>query len=111
MKEITLDEHVNDIVKKRKVRRRSEGDGGGVDLGIEPGAYHVTLERYIEDLSADTKKRLLEHVKHHTDEALKPLVRLMERAGADEDKIRLFRDIGPNCLRTVIEHLEAEGND
>lgn len=105
-----IDQEIDVLVNRRRVRKRRPGDGQGRDVGIAPGAYSVTVAKHIDTLADETRKRLLDHVRAHVDEALKPLIRLMERAGCSEHEIDMFRDVGPNALRTVIEHLE-EVND
>lgn len=94
------------LAAMREKRGRAPGDGRGVDIGISPGAF-VALERHLEKLPEQTKRRLLDHVRNHVDEALKPMVKLVEKKGT-EHELLLLRDVGPNMLRTVIEFLEEE---
>ena len=106
-----LDREIAVNIERRQRRGRKDGDGLGVDIGIIPGAYIVPISKHIKDLSPETKRRLLEHVKGHVEEGLKPFVRLLERAGENEYTINRFRSVGPNSFRTIIEQLEAEVND
>lgn len=105
-----IDQEIDVLAGRRRARNRQPGDGQGRDVGIAPGGYSVTVAKHIDALADETRQRLLQHVRGHVDEALKPLVRLMERAGCSEYEIHLFRDVGPNAMRTLIEHLE-EVND
>jgi hypothetical protein len=93
----------------RAVRGREAGDGDGVDIGISPGAFSVSLEKHLKKLSPATKERMLSHLKEHVELAMKPLVKLVEREG-DEHDVHLLKDVGPNMLRTVIECLEDKSS-
>ena len=89
-------------------RERKESDGKGPDIHISPGAF-ISVEKHLAELKPDTRKRMLDHIKHHVDEAMKPLIRLVEKNGDDHDMLML-RDVGPNMLRTIIEFLEQESS-
>ncbi len=106
-----LDNEIAGNIARRTKRGRRDGDGRGVDVGIIPGSCIVPVSKHIKDLSMETKKRLLEHVKHHVEEGLKPFVRLLERGGESEYNLDRFRSVGPNSFRTIIEQLEEEVND
>lgn len=106
-----LDMEIAGNIARRQKRGRRDGDGLGVDVGIIPGACIVPISKHIQGLSLETKKRLLEHVKHHVEEGLKPFVRLLERGGESDYNLDRFRSVGPNSFRTIIEQLEAEVND
>jgi hypothetical protein len=88
----------------RKSRGRKPGDGGGVDIGIQPGAF-IGLERHLKTLKPATRARMATHIRDHVNEAMKPLLKLVERNGNDHELL-LLRDVGPNMLRTVLESLE-----
>ena len=96
-----LNEEFRDLAAKRRVRKRQVGDGKGVDIGI--GCLPADVERVLDKLSPDVRARLLAHVRTHVDEAMKPILRALER---EHESVDFFRDVGPNMLRTVIEYLE-----
>ena len=98
-------EKFNDLVTRRKVRRRVDGDGKGPDIGI--GLVGTRLETILGTLNKPTKTRMLEHIRHHVDEAMKPILKAIEKAGDDEE-LEYIRGVGPNMLRTFIEFLEDE---
>lgn len=96
-----------DLADKRAVRGREPGDGRGPDVGIAPGAAFANgLKRALDSLSEDERQRMLEHVRDNTEAAMRPVVRAISRAGGSDYDVRLFRDVGPNMLRTVMEYLE-----
>ena len=88
----------------REKRGRAPGDGDGVDIGIQPGAF-IGLERHLKTLKPATRARMASHIRDHVEEAMKPLIKLVERNGNDHELL-LLRDVGPNMLRTVLESLE-----
>lgn len=95
----------DDLVKKRRARHRQANDGQGVDISI--GSLGARLEATLDKLSKDTKARMLVHVRTHVDEAMKPILRAVERDhGADE--VNFLRDVGPQMLRTIMEYLEEQ---
>ena len=96
---------VDDLVKRRKARHRHEGDGQGIDIGI--GSLGTRLEATLDKLSKDTKARMLVHVREHVDEAMKPILRAVER-DHDQEEVAFLHDVGPQMLRTIIEYLEEQ---
>lgn len=105
-----VDDHLKLLGERRAVRQRVAGDGKGVDIGIAPGGFHSSLERHLMTLTPATRERLLAHVREHVAEAMKPLRKLIAAKG-DDVELRLFDDVGPNCLRTIIEFLEEKNSD
>jgi hypothetical protein len=99
--------HGNELQAKRAVRRRKVGDGQGVDISIAGGYFGTGLEGHLEKLSKAAKKKLLDHVQLHVDEALKPMVKLVTAKGTDIE-LELLKSVGPNLFRTIIEYLEDE---
>jgi hypothetical protein len=98
----------DDLTMKRKVRRRKDGDGLGPDVGI--GLVGSRLEKILDKLPKETKARMLEHIRLHVDEAMKPILRAIERTG-DDYELEFIRGVGPNMLRTFIEYLEDKTKD
>ena len=96
---------LDDLAKKRKARHRHEGDGQGVDISI--GSLGTRLEATLDKLSKDTKARMLVHVREHVDEAMKPILRAVER-DHNQDEVNFLHDVGPQMLRTIIEYLEEQ---
>jgi hypothetical protein len=88
----------------RQNRGRSPGDGEGVDISIMPGAF-IGLEVHLNTLNSATRARMAAHIREHVDEAMKPLIKLMERNGNDYELL-LLKDVGPNMFRTILESLE-----
>ena len=101
-----MKKRADDLVAKRKTRRRQEGDGGGVDVSISSGYFGTRLEKKFDEMSPETRSRLLKFIRGHVEAAIGPLVRLFERDGQAEDA-RYIHDVGPNMLRTIIEDLEG----
>jgi hypothetical protein len=93
------------LVQKRRVRRRQAGDGQGVDIGL--GCLGARFEKILDKLPGETRARMLDHIHLHVDEAMKPILRVVERAGHVEDA-NYLRDVGPNMLRTIMEYLEQK---
>lgn len=100
-------ETVDRLVTGRKARRRKPGDGEGVDIGIA-NCFGITIEEHLSKLSPAERPRMHDHIKSHVDAAMKPLLKLMQRDGADEADVRFFADIGPNMFRTIIEYFEEK---
>ena len=98
----------DDLTAKRRVRRRKDGDGQGPDIGI--GLVGTRLEKILDKLPKETKARMLDHIRLHVDEAMKPILRTIERAG-DDYELEFIRSVGPNMFRTFIEYLEDETKD
>lgn len=96
---------MNILSSGRTVRKREPGDGKGVDIGIAPGAFGANLQSHLDKLPKETHERMLKHISAHVDQALGPIVKLLEREGNEND-VRLAKDVGPNMLRTIIEYLE-----
>ena len=94
---------------ENKREGRKTGDGQGVDPSISPGAFGTTLQKTLTKLSPDTQKRMLTHIRNSVDEAMRPIVKLLGRDATDYD-VALFKDVGPNMLRTVMEFLEERDN-
>ena len=99
-----VDARFQHLTTVRKVRRREAGDGEGIDIGIMPGAF-ISIEQHLKTLNPATRARMLTHISHHVDEAMKPLLKLVGREGTEYD-VLMIKDVGPNMLRTVIEALE-----
>lgn len=101
-------EEFDSLKTRRQVRRRKDGDGLGPDVGI--GLVGARLEKILNKLPKDTKARMLAHIRLHVDEAMKPILRTIERTG-DDYELEFIRGVGPNMLRTFIEYLEDETKD
>lgn len=96
------------LTKGRLARRREPGDGQGVDVGIA-NTFGITLEGHLDSVtSPDTRRRLHDHVRLHVDEAMKPLLKIMQRNGASDYDMKFAHDIVPNMFRTIIEYFEEE---
>lgn len=93
---------------KRLVRRRRDGDGLGVDIGIAGGFYGLRFEHALTALTPDTKAKLHDHVAGHVAEAMRPLLKLAQKSGASELDLEMLASVGPNCLRTILEALEEK---
>lgn len=93
------------LVAKRKIRRRQPGDGLGEDVGI--GVVDLRLEKALNTLTDGQRTRMRDHVRDHAQEALKPILRLLELQKMPEE-IALLTDVGPNMLRTIVEFLEEK---
>jgi hypothetical protein len=104
-----VDEITGKLAAARERSGRTPGDGQGLDIAIAPGGFY-SLRRLLDPLPSPIKVRLRDHIRDHADEAMKPILRLMAKSGADEHHVSLIRDVGPNALRTIIEYLEDEGD-
>jgi hypothetical protein len=99
------------LERGRGARRRKQGDGKGVDIGIA-NTFGITLEHHLESVKdPQTRERLHAHIREHVDAAMKPLTKIMKRNGAKQSDIDLFSDIGPNMFRTIIEYFEDKNCD
>jgi hypothetical protein len=104
-----VDARMDKLSTSRKVRRREPGDGEGIDIGITPGAFQ-SYESILAKAKAkpDTRKRMEEHLRKGIEETMKPIIKLFEREGASEYQMKMLMDVGPNCMRTMLEFFEEK---
>lgn len=74
------------------------------------GIVGSRLEKILDNLNKPTKNKLLEHIRHHTDEAVRPILKIVEKAG-DDTELKYLRSVAPNMLRTIMEFLEDESKN
>ncbi len=49
-----------------------------------------------------------EHLRKGIEETMKPIIKLFEREGASEYQMKMLMDVGPNCMRTMLEFFEEK---
>lgn len=95
----------DDMKMKRGRRFRKPGDGEGCDVGL--GIVGRDLEKLLDALPRATRLRMASHINEHAQEALKPILRVIERTG-NMSEVEFMSDVGGNMLRTLVEFLEDE---